>query len=635
MIKKIMITLICVLILPIVVNADMGAPEITSYDVLVTNPNGAQAYDYDGKKLDKIFDFNDSLTIIMEISIDGKVYLGVDYEESDEDRNSYYINENDVNIDGEVNLDKFNKQEGKLYVFDEGAELYKGPSKKYGIIENSEIPIGTTLTYEYSDEMWAYVKYNGKKGWVYKYSFEGFSPYEDLESSVCSFTEANLIVMKEDIELYEKPNLDSNKQKVTIPRNTIITADKTFSRYPKSSFEYIKYGEYEGWVYVDENSEFFGYEPYNNENDIFKVLTIDSINLTEYIDSKENITVIPKGEKLELKNYYMYEKDIYDGDDSDSYYFIEYKGKKGWVRSDKFASYQDSKLLTLKDVELNSDLNSQDIQSTLKQYEEIEGYYSYSNYSDDESYYYIENDNVKGWVSNKDNKFAYSSTCTQYFIIDKDGEVLYTLSGKIADIPYHAILTELFHYYDESNIRKSIVSYKGEKYILDTEYVGESVYYSKYKYYDETDPNANLKVYSDEMLEKIDFEIPNGAEIDVLFRYGCCDFERFYISYEGKKGWILYDWNKFRTIDLERKECLINENLEVEYKEDSKPISTPQKNTDSKLIVFTCVIVAVALGLSALVTILYINKNNKKNNIETAEEEVLKELKQQEDNNKE
>lgn len=615
MIKKIMVLLICVLVLPIVVNADMGAPEITSYNVLVTNANGAQTYDYDGNKLNKIFSFNENLTVIMEISIDGEIYLGVQYKENDQDYNYYYINEKDVSINGEVDFDKFSKSKGKLYVFDEGAELYNGPSKKYGVIENSNIPVGTTLTYEYSDELWAYVLYNGKKGWIYKYSYEGFSQYEDLETSVCDVEKSEYITLKDEIVIYEKPDLNSNNKKVSIPRNTIVDSDKSFYRYPKSSFRYIKYGEYEGWIYVSEESDTFGSSDYNYKSEITKVLTVDSVDLTEFIEGGETILVIPKGEKITLETCFVYEKDIYDDDYSDEYYYIEYKGNKGWVRADKLAIYEDSTLLTLKEINLLKDFNSQDIQSTLQPYYEIDGFYRYDDYISDAFYYYIEKDSASGWVNDISGEygFAYSTSCNQYFVLEKNGQAIMSLNGEqVKVVPYQTVLTELY-YYNKDGIKYSIVEYEGEKYILRTDsYVAPRSYASRYVVKD--DNSENLIVYKDEMLGEVSFEISNGEKFDVLFVYGEWGAQKYFINYNGNKGWISADSDKIDVISYE-KVCLVNENLEIEYGEENSA-STPklEKYVNSKTVIISCVIAAVAISLTAGVIIVLVNKSKKNKN---------------------
>lgn len=86
----------------------------------------------------------------------------------------------------------------------------------------------------------------------------------------------------------------------------------------------------------------------------------------------------------------------------------------------------------------------------------------------------------------------------------------------------------------------------------------------------------------------------------------------YFINYKGKKGWIIYDNEKLESIDVERKNCLIDENLEIEY-EETKPSSSSNsnKNADSKLVLVTCIIVAIAISLTMLVTILTFNSKRK------------------------
>ena len=51
------------------------------------------------------------------------------------------------------------------------------------------IPKGSTITYEYSDDCWACVEYNGVKGWVYIYTYKGFGPYDE-NSNLAYFASA-------------------------------------------------------------------------------------------------------------------------------------------------------------------------------------------------------------------------------------------------------------------------------------------------------------------------------------------------------------------------------------------------------------------------------------------------------------
>ena len=153
---------------PYIVRADSGGPMLTSYDVIVTNVEGADLVDinYDGNKSTiKIKKHLDYDTIIKEIYseeyINNELY-GYSGKES------AYVKLSDVKIYGNYNLSDFdNYGKGKIYVYKEGAYLYKGPSVIYGKVDGEVmIPIGEELDYQYRDDLFAYVTYNGVSGWI-------------------------------------------------------------------------------------------------------------------------------------------------------------------------------------------------------------------------------------------------------------------------------------------------------------------------------------------------------------------------------------------------------------------------------------------------------------------------------------
>jgi hypothetical protein len=45
---KFILTICLIIVFPMLVNADMGAPESYQYDVIITNPNGATATTWEG-----------------------------------------------------------------------------------------------------------------------------------------------------------------------------------------------------------------------------------------------------------------------------------------------------------------------------------------------------------------------------------------------------------------------------------------------------------------------------------------------------------------------------------------------------------------------------------------------------------
>ena len=77
--KKIKLVLLLVISLFIGnAKADMGAPSVISYKAMITNANGAQCYEYDGKKKDIIIPYKTIFTVYDDVN-NGYIYV---YNES-------------------------------------------------------------------------------------------------------------------------------------------------------------------------------------------------------------------------------------------------------------------------------------------------------------------------------------------------------------------------------------------------------------------------------------------------------------------------------------------------------------------------------------------------------------------------
>lgn len=162
--KKILILLLCMgsIILPSVVRADMGAPEIISYEVIVTNKNGAKELNGD-----VVIPYDTVCMVNYELKREEGLYLTVDCKGYE---GSYDINAEDVRVLKEEYqpTSDYKLEEAVRYYVMNDVEMYSGPSYKYKMI-GEIIPAGSivTVTHIDSDEAWGYVEYNGKKGWLY------------------------------------------------------------------------------------------------------------------------------------------------------------------------------------------------------------------------------------------------------------------------------------------------------------------------------------------------------------------------------------------------------------------------------------------------------------------------------------
>ena len=388
-VKLLLLSLLVLFMLPISVLADGPGPQLHEYDVRVTNPDGAKALDYDYKTQDykeiKV-PFDTIITIAMEVTHDGELY-GESWNES------YLVRLSDCTVvDKELDLSSFDNAGGKLYVYSEGAYLYKGPAKAYGKASNTMIPVGTTLNYTYSDGIFAYTEYKGTKGWVYVGNVR--KVYEELPS-VASYVYKLELTSFEEIKIYEK-NDKTSTVIGTIPKNVKfkpiynLTLDCYNGEGSKCSiFYYVTYNGKSGWIEANYN---VGYP----SNDVmlygteYDYMVDDSINMSKEIKIPKNTLLISDYVIIGSEDIYRFKyKDTY------VYRYANWEENLTWI----------SKYKLVEDVKEYDNYEGTELTSTQKA-GTIEGYlYDRS----DEGWLYVAN--TKKWIK---------VTPTQ--LLDLDGE---------------------------------------------------------------------------------------------------------------------------------------------------------------------------------------------------------------------
>ena len=153
----------------------------TQYEAIVTNPEGVTANPrWDSEREPIVLPFNEIIEIKLEVyPIAYFYYEGEIYEISMDD---IAPREESISIENAIKLET----PRKAFTLEENV-LYQGPSTKFQIIES--IPADYDFTFEYvilqlgeqrEDELkagysldfstmpasWAYIEYNGKKGWI-------------------------------------------------------------------------------------------------------------------------------------------------------------------------------------------------------------------------------------------------------------------------------------------------------------------------------------------------------------------------------------------------------------------------------------------------------------------------------------
>lgn len=217
--KKVLLFLAMFMVLiPCVVKADMGSPEVMSYYVTPKSTEGANYYvsDYDtdsylvagqiksGEKVKVIFE--DSFTGELR----GEIKVKEDY---------YYIYLKDFRTVNEtyspkLSDDEVNKFDYQAKVFaEDGLQMYKGPSEAYDKLD-VVIPKDTVIETSYKGgDIWVYTEYKGTKGWVMFYD-GGLGLHHKVTNDP--------IVAGLSIELKEN-NTGDAKTLATIPPHTEFT----------------------------------------------------------------------------------------------------------------------------------------------------------------------------------------------------------------------------------------------------------------------------------------------------------------------------------------------------------------------------------------------------------------------------
>lgn len=398
--------LICLMVFPLIVHADVGMPDIKPYDVVVTKVEGIKLEDsYD--KTSVVIPYDTKVTVNMEYynSGDKKYYGYVEYEGV-----SGEIDLSEVKIANEkVDLTKYDKLDEpyKVYAIHD-IEMYKGPSQLYGKVDGGKIPKGATISYEYYDEVWALVNYEGKEGWIIRYPFGKL--YGELQSSIASFAPKgkNKVMFIDDVNsLFVDPTSDETIP-VRIPKGAVVEYEYSYASL-KSEYLYIDYDGTKGWIYV---TYFMG--PYTSEGVVESqcetgIVISDDVYIYSEVDELNSKTNKKVSKGTEFNIMYSYEKE------GAAWYYISYEDTEGWIAVDSSyqEDYKDSIVDNYGTINIYKAKENVDVYEypekdakkvySLKSGAEVKSYYVYTNYeldSKDEyaNWYYIKDGDVAGWV---------------------------------------------------------------------------------------------------------------------------------------------------------------------------------------------------------------------------------------------
>jgi len=338
-----LIFLLLILFLPIFVKADMAAP-MSSYEVRISNPEGAETYKWNGETnapTGKKLNYDEVYEVRYEIINNNEMYVDVNKKTTNEDGSTSYSELIRIKLKDtkplEVKLEDHKKEtKMKYYVFDDSCYLYNGPSQIYGKISPEiSLSIGTIIEVEYYDDMWAYVEYNGYKGWVYTYTYRNNEQEYSGMVNINNNYRENIITVK-NVVMYKSPKTDEELG-VVIPKEETLNVIYTYSMIPRSPIYYVEYNGTRGWIKPIEEKDNFSEDTNYNQNVItniayeyngtseFEVINENGVTFYSEINNKNsNIGIIPYKTKfipiLSIQQEYR-----------SNWYMIEYNGAKGWI----------------------------------------------------------------------------------------------------------------------------------------------------------------------------------------------------------------------------------------------------------------------------------------------------------------
>ena len=225
--------------------ADISAPIIYEFDIIITNPNGAKAR------------INSSSSEEIVIPVNTK--LTVTYKQSNGDKTTFFTEYNDrpVIVDGsdadyaENNFDLSTAEEKKplsQYIITDESCLYKGPDERYGKNDDNYcLPANIVISSTRYDDVWMYIEHDGHSGWI-----EHYNLFQKNPKTANIAINDTLITTRDKIELKDSPYEDGKViTTIEVYPLTEIPILYYFSTSKYISENYISYGEYSGWFHKD------------------------------------------------------------------------------------------------------------------------------------------------------------------------------------------------------------------------------------------------------------------------------------------------------------------------------------------------------------------------------------------------
>ena len=367
---KLITLLIMYFAIPLFVNA-IEKPT-NSYKIIISNKNGAEIYEwveengkYKYQKTREKLNYNEVYTVKYEDIYNKEVYIYLATSPEDTYDDLKTIKFKDVKMYDITIEDYKHEEKMKYFVFDDNCYLYNGPSEKYGKISpETALNKETIVETEYYDSLWAYVEYNGQKGWIYTY--KAGNPTIDISSGVVEINkESDNISIKtiKEVIMYKSPT-SNEKLDIIIPKEEKIKTIYSYYTLGTASY-YVEYQGQKGWIKSVAEDNIMTNIAYEHENNPHLIVKDEKgIVLYNEINNKNTeIDIIPYEAKIK-SIYYLLNESGYISD----WFFIEYNGKKGWVKGEVGVSLEYEENIEEEDgfVDLENNNGNQEISTNKK-----------------------------------------------------------------------------------------------------------------------------------------------------------------------------------------------------------------------------------------------------------------------------
>uniref|UniRef100_UPI0026364C49 SH3 domain-containing protein n=1 Tax=uncultured Rummeliibacillus sp. TaxID=762292 RepID=UPI0026364C49 len=198
------------------------------------------------------------------------------------------------------------------------------------------IPNGTKLTVTKTTTVnnvkWAYVSYNGKKGWV---SYSYLKKYQATTLTTLSVKET--VLTTANVNLRKSASTKTTKL-ATIPNGTKLTVTKT-TTVNNMKWAYVSYNGKKGWVSYSYLKKYQA-TTFTTLSMKETVKTTANVNLRKSASTKTTkLATIPNGTKLTVTKTMTI--------NNVKWAYVSYNGKKGWVSYSYLKKYQATTLTTL------------------------------------------------------------------------------------------------------------------------------------------------------------------------------------------------------------------------------------------------------------------------------------------------